>query len=311
MRAAAALLLALAALVTAGCQTAWTGATATDLARRQVHVVATTNFIADVAREIGGPRVRVTALMGPGVDPHLYKASAGDVRELVEADLVVYGGLELEGKMGDAFADLAAQRPVVAIAEAIPRRLLLASPQHPDRPDPHVWFDPTLWRQATDELARALGRVDPRHRDGYLRRAAAYADKLRELDAWARDTLAPVPERRRVLVTSHDAFQYLGRRYDLDVVPIQGISTATEATTADVERVAAVIARRDVPAVFVESSVPRQTIDAVLASARLQGADARVGEPLFADAAGDAGTVEGTYLGMVRHNVRALAEGLG
>ncbi len=306
----AALALALAAIALAGCQYAWTGATATDLAGRQVHVVATTNFIADVAKEIGGPRVRVTALMGPGVDPHLYKASAGDVRDLVEADLVAYGGLELEGKMGDAFDQLAEQRPVVAIASAIPRPLLRAEPQHPDRPDPHVWFDPTLWRHATDALARALARVDPRHREGYLRRAAAYAERLEELDAWARRTLAPIPARRRVLVTSHDAFQYLGARYDLDVVPIQGISTATEATTADVERVAAVIARRDVPAVFVESSVPRQTIDAVLASAARQGGRAVIGEPLFSDAAGDAGTPEGTYLGMFRHNVRALAKGL-
>ena len=307
---AATLAVVLAAVALAGCASAWTGATATDLAGREVRVVATTNFIADLAREVGGDRVEVTGLMGPGVDPHLYKASAGDVRDLVEADLVVYGGLELEGKMGDVFERLGEQRPVVAVAGGIPRERLRASPDHPEQPDPHVWFDPTLWRHAVDELARTLGEVDPRHRDEYARRAAAYGRELDELDAWARRQLSAIPREQRVLVTSHDAFQYLGARYDVDVVPIQGISTATEATTADVERVAEIIARRRVPAVFVESSVPPQTVEAVLASAARRGHRATIGEPLFSDAAGDAGTPAGTYLGMVRHNVRALAEGL-
>ncbi len=311
MRRALAVCAAAAVLVLlAACSPAWTGATAAELATREVRVVATTNFIADLAARVGGDRVRVTGLMGPGVDPHLYKASAGDVRDLVEADLVVYGGLELEGKMGDVFERLAEQRPTVAVTEAIPRERLRAEPGYADRYDPHVWFDPTLWRHAVDALEAALVRVDPRHEDVYARNADRYRRELEELDAWARRELATIPRERRVLVTSHDAFQYLGARYDLDVVPIQGVSTATEASTADVERVAGVLAERRVRAVFVESSVPPQTIDAVLASAERRGHRAVVGEELFSDAAGARGTPEGTYAGMLRHNVRALVEGL-
>jgi manganese/zinc/iron transport system substrate-binding protein len=294
----------------AGCEPSWTAASATEVAQREVRVVATTNFIADLAQEVGGRRVRVTGLMGPGVDPHLYKASAGDVRDLVEADLILYGGLELEGKMSDAFEDLAEQRPTVAVTSGIPRERLRAFPGHAGRFDPHVWFDPGLWRHAVDTTVAALVRVDPRHAEEYRRNGARHRRELAALDAWAARELARIPERRRVLVTSHDAFQYLGRRYDLDVVPIQGVSTATEASTADVERVAGVLADRRVPAVFVESSVPPQTIRAVLASAARRGHTARVGEELYADAAGARGTPEGTYLGMLRHNIGALVEGL-
>jgi manganese/zinc/iron transport system substrate-binding protein len=311
MRRAAAVLAALsAAVVFAGCSPAWTGATPDEVAAREVRVVATTNFIADLAGVVGGDRVRVTGLMGPGVDPHLYKASAGDVRVLVEADLILYGGLELEGRMSDAFEQLAEQRPTTAVTDAIPRARLRPEPGYADRYDPHVWFDPTLWAHAVDATAAALGRVDPVHADEYAANAAAYRRRLADLDAWARETLEAIPRARRVLVTSHDAFQYLGARYDLDVVPIQGVSTATEASTADVERVAGVLAERRVRAVFVESSVPPQTIDAVLASAERRGHRAVVGEELFSDAAGARGTPEGTYAGMLRHNVRALVEGL-
>ena len=310
MRRAIAAIVAILGVLLSGCSPAWTGATAAEVARREVRVVATTNFIADLAREVGGRRVDVTGLMGPGVDPHLYKASAGDVRHLVGADLVLYGGLELEGKMSDAFDRLADQRPTAAVTDAIPRDRLRAEPRYPDRYDPHVWFDPTLWRYAVDATAAALARVDPGHADHYAANARGYRREVAELDAWAERTLATVPREQRVLVTSHDAFRYFGARYGIDVVPIQGVSTATEATTADIERVAEVIAERQVKAVFVESSVPPQTIDAVLASAARRGHRARIGEALFSDAAGAAGTPEGTYAGMLRHNVRALVEGL-
>jgi manganese/zinc/iron transport system substrate-binding protein len=307
--AALLVLVAAAAAVVSGCSEVPL-ATREALASRQVRVTTTTNFITDLAREIGGRRVRVSGLMGPGVDPHMYKASAGDVKTLAEADLVLYGGLELEGKMGDVFARLAEHRPTVAVTREMPRDRLLAEPRFPDRYDPHVWFDVGLWEHAAAETAAALARLDPAHADEYRRNARAYIGELRELDAYARRRLAEIPERSRVLVTSHDAFRYLGRRYGLDVVAIQGISTATEATTADVERVAKVIAERHVRSVFVESSVPPQTIDAVLASAARQGQRAATGEELFSDAAGAEGTPEGTYVGMVRHNVDAIAEGL-
>jgi len=285
-------------------------ATPEALASRQVRVATTTNFITDLAREVGGGRVRVTGLMGPGVDPHMYKASAGDVKTLAEADLVLYGGLELEGKMADVFERLAEHRPTAAVTSDMPRSALLAEPRYPDRPDPHVWFDPALWERAAGSVAASLARLDPAHAADYRANALAYVRELRALDAYARRRLAEIPERSRVLVTSHDAFRYLGRRYGLEVVAIQGVSTATEATTADVERVARVIAERGVRSVFVESSVPPQTIDAVLASAARQGQRSAIGRELFSDAAGAEGTPEGTYLGMVRFNVDAIAEGL-
>jgi manganese/zinc/iron transport system substrate-binding protein len=299
---AVALVLAAAGALLSGCSEVPV-ATPEALANRQVRVAATTNFITDLARHVGGRRVRVTGLMGPGVDPHLYKASAGDVKTLAEADLVLYGGLELEGKMGDVFARLAGHRPTVAVTRDMPRDRLLGEPRHPD---PHVWFDVALWQRSVTTVADALARLDPAHAAEYRRNARRYLRELRALDAYAHERLRQIPEPSRVLVTSHDAFRYFGRRYGLDVVAIQGISTATEATTADIERVAGVIADRGVRSVFVESSVPPQTIEAVLASAARRGQDAAIGRELFADAAGD----DGRYVSMVRHNVDAIAEGL-
>lgn len=303
------LLALLLALVGAGC--AASGQTpGADLGDRTVRVTATTNIVTDLARVIGGDRVEVTGLMGPGVDPHLFKASAGDVRTLREADLILYGGLELEGRMEDLLEELARTRPTVAVTRDMPRDRLLALPQSPGLYDPHVWFDVTLWGSAARTVADTYAELDPRHAAGYRERLAAYLEQLDALDAYVRDRVATVPARSRVLVTSHDAFRYFGEAYGVEVAAIQGTSTQTEATTADVERIAALIAERRLKAVFVESSVPRQTIEAVLASAAERGQRAVVGGELFSDAAGDEGTAEGTYLGMVRHNADLITGSL-
>ncbi|HEY8584272.1 MAG TPA: zinc ABC transporter substrate-binding protein [Capillimicrobium sp.] len=296
-----------AALATAGCGAR---AEAGDPADGKVQVVATTNFITDLARQLGGERVAVTGLMGPGVDPHLYKASANDVSALADAELVLYGGLELEGKMADAFEKLAEWKPTAAVTDGMPRARLRPEPGFEDRYDPHVWFDVDLWRHAARSAADALIAADPAGRRYYERRLRDYDRQLVELDRDVARGIASIPAERRVLVTSHDAFGYLGDRYGIDVIAIQGVSTATEATTSDVERVAKVIADRGVKAVFVESSVPPQTIEAVLASAERQGGDAVIGGELYADAAGEEDTPEGTYIGMVRHNLEAIVEGL-
>lgn len=301
----------LIALAATGCsEPVADGASRTVAPGETVRITTTTNIVTDLARQIGGDRVQVTGLMGPGVDPHLYKASAGDVRRLVDADLILYGGLELEGKMSDVFEDLSDQRPTLAVTRDIPRSQLLGEPQFRDRFDPHMWFDVTLWQRAARTVAGELTRLDPEDAATYDANLRTYLARLERLDAYAKRRLGEIPRASRVIVTSHDAFRYLGRRYDLDVVAIQGISTATEATTADVERVARLIARRGVKAVFVESSVPRQTIEAVLASARRQGQRSGIGRPLFSDAAGEDGTPQGTYEGMVRFNVDALADAL-
>jgi manganese/zinc/iron transport system substrate-binding protein len=278
---------------------------------RRLRVTTTTNFLTDTVRRIGGDRVEVTGLMGPGVDPHLYRASAGDVQALRGADVIFYCGLQLEGRMGELLADLGERQHTSAAASGIPREQLLpAQPGAGEEYDPHVWFDVSLWSRACESIAVALLQRDPAHAEGYRSRLASYLAELDALDAETARQLAAIPPRRRVLVTSHDAFAYFGRRYRLEVAAIQGISTAAEATTADVERVAQLVAEREVPAVFLESSVPRQTIDALLAAAAQHGARVRVGGELYTDAAGEPGTAEGTYVGMVRANAARIADGL-
>ncbi len=311
LRALPALLVALTALVlalAAGCAADSGGGA--DIAGRTVKVTATTNFITDAARVVGGDRAEVTGLMGPGVDPHLYKASAGDVASLREADVIFYGGLELEGRMTDLLDELSARQATVAVTRDIPEDALRRPTEFEGKFDPHVWFSIPLWESAVEVIADGYAEIDPEHADSYRARADAYVEELRALDAEVRRDLAAVPERSRVLVTSHDAFGYFGEEYGFDVVAIQGTSTQTQATTADIERVAKVIADRDVRSVFVESAVAPQTIEAVLAAARQRGQEARIGGSLFADAAGDEGTPEGTYVGMVRHNAGLIAAGL-
>jgi manganese/zinc/iron transport system substrate-binding protein len=286
----------------------------TDIADREVRVIATTNFVTDLVEQIGGDRVQVHGLMGAGVDPHQYKATAGDVGRIADADVVFHVGLHLEARLGDVLESTARRRPVVAIGEALDRDRLIALPSAQRTAqqefDPHVWFDTDLWADAAHVVADTLAQVDPDHADDYRERADEASAEIRAVGNQAAQRLAAIPQERRVLVTSHDAFQYFGRRFELDVEAIQGISTVSEATTSDIDRVAALLAERGVRAVFIESSVPRRTIEAVVAAARQRGARVRVGGELFADAAGDAGTPEGTYLGMLGHNVDTIVEGL-
>jgi manganese/zinc/iron transport system substrate-binding protein len=302
-------LVAAGLLTLSGCVAA--PASATDpIGNRRVRVTTTTNFLTDTVGRIGGDRVEVTGLMGPGVDPHLYRASAGDVQALRGADVILYCGLHLEGRMGELFADLGERQPTSAVTDGIPREQLLAPPDTSTEYDPHIWFDVSMWSQVSESIAAALVERDPGHADGYRARLDTYLAELATLDAEIDHRLAAIPTRRRVLVTSHDAFNYFGRRYRLEVAGIQGISTAAEATTADVERVAQLVAERGVPAVFVESSVPRQTIDALLAAAAQRGAQIHIGGELYTDAAGNPGTPEGTYIGMLRANADRIADGL-
>lgn len=312
-RSALAILGALvAALVATGCGAVGQG-TGGGGGDAELEVAATTNIVADTVREVGGDRVAVTGLMGPGVDPHLYKASAGDVETLRDADAIFYGGLFLEGKMAEVLAELSGSVPSVAVAEAVPPERLLAPPADaaPEEEfDPHAWFEPSLWRYAVIAIRDQLSELDPDGAQAYEANADRLLSEMRELERYGRQRIGAIPERQRVLVTSHDAFRYFGRAFDIDVVGIQGISTADEATTADVDRVADLIADRRVRAVFVESSVPQQTIDAVVAAAAQRGQEVEVGGELFSDAAGEQGTPEGTYLGMVRFNIDAISEAL-
>jgi manganese/zinc/iron transport system substrate-binding protein len=311
--AALAVVVVLAAALALGCGAAGEETATGAGGDAEVSVVATTNFIADTAREVGGERVSVTGLMGPGVDPHLYQASAGDVQTLSDADVIFYNGLFLEGKMAEVLGEMSESVPSVAVAETVPRnKLLVPGPDAPDEEefDPHIWFDPGLWRYAVIAIRDQLSELDPGGADTYEANADRLLDGLEQLEAYGREQIAAIPEQRRVLVTSHDAFRYFGRAFDIEVVGIQGISTVDEATTADIDRVADLISERGVRAVFVESSVPQQTIDAVVAAARQRGHEVEIGGELFSDAAGEDGTPEGTHIGMVRFNIDTIAEAL-
>lgn len=276
----------------------------------RLSIVATTGIVADLAANVGGDRVKVTALMGPGVDPHLYKASEGDVRRLAGADLIVYNGLHLEAKMGEVLERMRGNRPTVAVTAAVPRARLLAPPEFAGAYDPHIWFDVALWRHGTDVVEQVLAQAAPQHAAEFTANAARHRVRLDSLDAYVRTQAARVPADRRVLVTAHDAFNYFGRAYGFEVRGLQGISTASEAGTADVQRLADFIATRRIPAVFVESSIPRRTIEAVQAAVRSRGWEVRIGGQLYSDALGTAGTPAGTYVGMVRHNIDTVVGAL-
>jgi len=278
----------------------------------RVRVVATTSILADLAENVGGDAVRVEGLMGPGVDPHLYKASEGDVTAMASADLIVYNGLDLEGKMTSVFAEMKRRgQPTTALAaEAFPDSVLLSSPDYAGNFDPHVWMDAELWIRAAGHLADQLGQIDTARADAYRERAATYADSLRRLDEDLHGMVQRVPENKRVLITSHDAFRYFGRAYGFDVRGLQGISTATEAGTADVQNLASFVAERRIPAIFVESSVPRRGIEAVREAVRAKGFDVAIGGTLYGDALGSPGTPAGTYTGMLRSNMTTVTTGL-
>jgi manganese/zinc/iron transport system substrate-binding protein len=276
----------------------------------RVNIVTTIGMITDLTERIGGDRVRVTGLMGPGIDPHLYRASAGDVRTLSSADLIFYGGLHLEAAMAEVLEEMNGRIRTKAVTDDIPRGLLLDSPQYQGQYDPHVWFDVTLWTHAAQTIAATLIEVDPDGEPIYRANAEALVAELAELDAWVRERVSELPEPRRILVTAHDAFNYFGRAYGFRVEGILGLSTATEAGTGDVQRIVQMVLETGVPAIFVESSIPQRYIEAVQAAVRDTGRDVAIGGLLFSDAMGDPGTDEGTYPGMVRHNVNTIVDAL-
>jgi manganese/zinc/iron transport system substrate-binding protein len=282
----------------------------TSAAEGRLRVVATIGMISDVAQQIGGDRVFVQGLMGPGVDPHLYKARAGDVRRLARADLILFNGLHLEAAMGEVLEELGRRRHTVAVAASIPEAELLSLEDYPGNHDPHIWFDVTLWAHAARNIGRALADADPAHAGEYSARTAAYVARLEELHAWVHERVAELPPERRVLITAHDAFGYFGRAYGFEVMALQGISTTSEAGTGDVRRLAGEIERRRIPAIFLETSIPPRTVSAVIAAVGARGFRVEPGGELYSDAMGDAGTPEGTYIGMVRHNVDTIVGAL-
>ncbi|MBL9136772.1 MAG: zinc ABC transporter substrate-binding protein [Verrucomicrobiales bacterium] len=281
----------------------------------KMRVVATTTLVADLVREVGGDRVEVAALMGAGVDPHLYKASAGDVARLGAAQIVFYSGLFLEGKMEEVFKKLKMRGVAVfAAAEAVPESDRLRPANFEGHPDPHVWGDPRLWKRAVQAVAEGLSAKDAEGSAVYRARAEAYGRKMDELFTWGVSRVSQIPQTQRVLITSHDAFNYFGRAFGFEVVGVQGISTVTEAGLADMTKVVDLVKARQLKAVFVESSVPPTTIRRIS-----EDTGAKVGGELFSDALGTPGEMRsgggerydvGTYLGMLKHNINTVVESL-
>lgn len=295
-------------VVTACGQTADT--TGGDLSGRQIRVVTTIGMITDIAQNVGGERVSVTGLMGPGIDPHLYKASEGNVSSLSEADVIFYNGLHLEAKMGEVLEQMGSRIKTVAVTSGIAESLLLSPTEFEGAHDPHIWFDVALWMKAVAVVRDTLIEVDPGSADLYRANAEEYLASLEELQAYVKEQTARVPERQRVLITAHDAFNYFGNAYGFEVRGLQGISTATEAGTGDVQDLAEFIAVNEIPAIFVESSVPVRNVEAVQAAVQAKGFEVSIGGELFSDAMGNPGTEEGTYTGMVRHNVDTIVAAL-
>ncbi|MBX3365508.1 MAG: zinc ABC transporter substrate-binding protein [Phycisphaeraceae bacterium] len=277
----------------------------------RIKITCTVGMVAEVVRHVAGETAEVTSLMGEGVDPHLYKPTRSDISRLLNADVVFYNGLLLEGKLTDVLAKAAASgKHVFPIAEFLPRDRLLTPGDFEGHEDPHVWMDPTLWSLVADIVRDRLSELRPEHAATFAANAAAYRSKLAELDAYALAVLTTIPEAQRVLVTAHDAFGYFGRRYGFEVVGIQGISTESEAGVRDIERLVELIVSRKIAAVFVESTVSDRNTQALVVGAARRGWSVRIGGSLFADAMGAAGSYEGTYIGMIDHNVTHIARAL-
>lgn len=302
-------LLIMTALAMTGCA-APVSATQDDIAARKIRVVTTVGMITDVVRNVGGERVDARGLMGPGVDPHQYKASEGDVLRLGTADIVFYGGLHLEAKLAEVLERMGDRVKTKAVTDGIDHSLLSKPAAFEGQYDPHVWFDVSLWSTTLDTVRDTLIDLDPASADYYRANAERYRLELEDLHQYVLEQAARVPPEQRVLVTAHDAFNYFGRAYGFEVRGLQGISTAAEAGTSDVRQLADFLAEREIRAMFIESSVPVRNVEAVQAAVRARGWDIAIGGELFSDAMGSEGTPEGTYVGMVRHNIDTIVNAL-
>lgn len=277
----------------------------------KINVVATTTMLADLSAVIGGERVTVKGLMGPGIDPHLYQASAGDVSLMQKTDVVVYNGLHLEGKMGEVFGNLSGQGvKVICIEDGLDKSKLLASEDDDSVYDPHIWFDVSLWKDAAQIVAKGLSEADPNGKSYYESNLKSYIKELDEVEGYIRNRVEELEKTQRVLVTAHDAFQYFGNAYGFEVRGLQGISTDAEAGTADVSNLASFIVERKIRAIFVESSVPPKTIEALQAAVKAKGFDVIIGGELYSDSLGDVSSGANTYILTFKANIDTIIDAL-
>ncbi|GAB1855277.1 zinc ABC transporter substrate-binding protein [Flavobacteriaceae bacterium MHTCC 0001] len=275
----------------------------------KLNVVTTTTMITDLVKNIGDTLVNVQGLMGSGVDPHLYKASEGDVTKLYNADIIFYNGLHLEGKLVEVFEKMK-NKKTVAISSVLDKNTLIGSDYFASNYDPHIWFDIDYWKQVTNYVVKTLSEAIPEKRKNFQTNGFRYLRQLEDLNKRVKVTIETLPKDQRILVTAHDAFNYFGKAFGFEVVGLQGLSTATEAGVQDVQKLATFIIEKNVKAIFVESSVPKRTIEALQAAVTSKGHEVTIGGTLYSDALGDAETIEGTYIGMFEHNVNTIVEAL-
>ncbi len=280
------------------------------VAQKKLNVVTTIGQITDIVTIIGGENIEVTGLMGAGVDPHLYRASEGDVHILSKADVIFYNGLNLEAKLGKILAKMKRDKTIVALGESVPKNLLLDSEDYVGHSDPHVWFNVEHWSLVAQKISNVLIEKDPDHTADYQKNTDKLIARLKTLQTYVLNRSQELNKTQRVLVTAHDAFRYFGKKYDFEVVGLQGISTESEAGTKDVAELADFIAERKIKAIFIESSVPERNIKAVQEAVNARGWNVEIGGELFSDAMGDEGTVEGTYIGMITHNIDTIVGAL-
>ena len=273
-------------------------------------VVSTTGMIADVVSQVGGEQIEVIGLMGPGVDPHLYKATQRDLSLLREASMVFYNGLHLEGKMGEVLESFSREKPVFAIGDGIDKSYLISVDEQTGSMDPHIWFDVSLWASTIDIVVEKLKSHFPEHANNFQMRADAYRDSLKNLHAWVHEQVSSIPTESRIMITAHDAFSYFGKAYQMEVKGLQGISTVAEFGLKDRRDLVNLIVSQKIKSVFVETSVSSKSLEAVISDCKQRGWEVKIGGTLYSDAMGRAETPEGTYMGMVRANVRTIVAGL-
>ena len=279
---------------------------------KRFRIVTTTGMVADMVKEVVGTHGDVIGLIGSGGDPHLYRATRHDVKQLQEADAVFYSGLMLEGRMQEALQQVnRSHRPVVAVTSQLDKSYLRSPPEFEGHYDPHVWMDVAAWSRCVDCVVETLAKADPAHSDEYRQNAKAYQSKLTRLDNYVREVIESIPASQRVLVTAHDAFGYFGRAYGIEVRSVQGVTTESEAGVQDVNRLVDFLVERKLPAIFFESSVSKKNIRAVIEGTESRNAKVQIGGELFSDAMGADGTYEGTYIGMLDHNATQIARALG
>ena len=278
---------------------------------KKLNVVATTAMIGDAVKAVGGARVNVEVLLGQGVDPHLYKPTRADIAKMAKADMIFANGLNLEAQFRDTFEQLGRTKPVVLAGEKLPKDQLLADEDYKDKPDPHVWMDPDLWKGVVGAIRDALAARDAAGKQAYDQGHDRYVGEIARLSDYAKKVLATIPKDKRILLTAHDAFNYFSRAYGIEVIGIQGVSTESEAGLKKIEEMVELVVSRKLPSIFVESSVSDRNVQAVIEGAARRGHTVVVGAELFSDAMGAPGTYEGTYIGMIDHNATTITRALG